>query len=293
MAPQSEEWSESLVRLTALAAKLEGEGYYNVAKLARAAVDSLCREAARQVNLPADRTQLANEIESLNPALARLGVDSSLLLTLERGRQALSEGRLPMYTETPNPAVCRYCGHVAVGQRGYVCPGCGAPGATMQVFPPVYWLDALLPQAALERLRQTPMDVASIAASNHAGGENSPALDGGWTLREAIAHLLDAEKVLNYRVKRILEEDNPTLESLAVFEWADEESRHPATVEGVLDELCRSREDTLQVLESIPLEDWWRTGQHAEFGTVTICQQASYFAMHEITHLPQLAKAAR
>lgn len=41
-------------------------------------------------------------------------------------------------------------------------------------------------------------------------------------------------------------------------------------------------------LESIPLRDWWRIGQHEEFGTVTLRQQVSYFASHEITHLPQI-----
>jgi len=38
----------------------------------------------------------------------------------------------------------------------------------------------------------------------------------------------------------------------------------------------------------MPLADWWRTGEHEEFGTVTLRQQVSYFAAHELTHLPQI-----
>ncbi|MCK6623765.1 MAG: hypothetical protein DPW09_36045 [Anaerolineae bacterium] len=34
--------------------------------------------------------------------------------------------------------------------------------------------------------------------------------------------------------------------------------------------------------------DWRRTGQHEEFGPVPLRQQVSYFASHEITHLPQM-----
>jgi hypothetical protein len=43
-------------------------------------------------------------------------------------------------------------------------------------------------------------------------------------------------------------------------------------------------------LESLPLADWWRTGQHGEFGVVSIKQQVSYFASHELTHLPQIER---
>jgi hypothetical protein len=36
------------------------------------------------------------------------------------------------------------------------------------------------------------------------------------------------------------------------------------------------------------LADWWRTGQHEEFGNITLRQQVSYFATHEMTHLSQI-----
>ena len=36
------------------------------------------------------------------------------------------------------------------------------------------------------------------------------------------------------------------------------------------------------------MEMWWCHGWHEEFGDVTLLQQASYFALHEITHLPKI-----
>ena len=42
-----------------------------------------------------------------------------------------------------------------------------------------------------------------------------------------------------------------------------------------------------------PLADWWRTGRHEEFGVVSIKQQVSYFASHELTHLPQIERLVR
>ena len=81
---------------------------------------------------------------------------------------------------------------------------------------------------------------------------------------------------------------DPSLESKAVFEWAMKEEEHQPTTGEIFDTYRASRQEVIARLESIPLAAWCRTGQHEEFGTVTIRQQASYFASHEITHLPQI-----
>ena len=47
---------------------------------------------------------------------------------------------------------------------------------------------------------------------------------------------------------------------------------------------------TATLVQLLPLADWWRTGRHEEFGVVSIKQQASYFAAHELTHLPQIER---
>ena len=80
------------------------------------------------------------------------------------------------------------------------------------------------------------------------------------------------------------------LESQAVFEWAGREDSSPPNPIVVFDSYRQSRQQTLARLESLPLKDWWRMGLHQEFGTVTIMQQASYFAAHELTHLSQFAQ---
>jgi hypothetical protein len=85
--------------------------------------------------------------------------------------------------------------------------------------------------------------------------------NGGWNIRNAVSHLRDAQGVMEFRIQLMIEQDNPRLESKAVFEWAADEKS---------------------------LKDWWRTGEHEEFGTLTIMQQVSYFATHEITHFPQI-----
>jgi len=290
MNSSSSEFNETLVHLYAVASRLEGEGQYNNAKLARAAADGLCRQAAYHLHLPATVQGLAAEIQRLCDALDSLDFSQPLVAAMRAGAGAMSAGRLPMIDETPDPYVCRFCGHLVVGEPGYQCPDCGAPSATMQRFPPVYWLDALLPSVALERLRQTSMDISNLLGSLPEELMDQSPQAGGWSLHQALSHLLDAEGVLNVRIQRLPEADEPALESLAVFDWAGDEGRHPSSVPKILAAYRASRRQTLERVERIPLEDWQRAGCHAEFGRVTVCQQASYFAMHEITHLPQIIR---
>jgi len=56
---------------------------------------------------------------------------------------------------------------------------------------------------------------------------------------------------------------------------------------GVLQQYSSSRQAMVICLSHLVAEDWWRTGQHDEFGQVTLLQQASYFARHERSHFPQ------
>jgi hypothetical protein len=86
----------------------------------------------------------------------------------------------------------------------------------------------------------------------------------------------------------MIDQDNPKLESKAVFEWAAREEDRPPTTEEIYKTYYDSRQKVLTKLESLPLRNWWRTGEHEEFGTLTIKQQASYFASHEVTHFPQI-----
>ena len=168
------------------------------------------------------------------------------------------------------------------------CPTCGAWPTTFRRFLPVYWLDALEPFAALERLHQTPLDVAALLEGLSEKVLSQPPEDGGWAIRNTVSHLRDAQGVLSFRLNLLLEQENPSLESKAVFEWATKEEEHPPTTQEIFDTYRASRQETIAKLESIPLSDWWRIGQHEEFGTVTLRQQVSYFGSHEITHFPQI-----
>jgi DinB superfamily len=84
------------------------------------------------------------------------------------------------------------------------------------------------------------------------------------------------------------EQDNPSLSFQPVFAWAEKEGDKPATTRDIFATYRASRNESLALLENLPLKDWWRTGLHEEFGRVTLKDQVNYFAAHELTHLRQI-----
>ena len=93
---------------------------------------------------------------------------------------------------------------------------------------------------------------------------NRKLTSGEWSAVEVITHVKDADGVLNQRVKLLLDQDNPSLEFQAVFEWA-ESRREASSISDILEAYMKSREETLQRLTDLPFANWWRRGQHQEF----------------------------
>lgn len=287
------EWTETLVHLFALASRLEGEGQYNLAKLARATADALCRQAAYQIPMPTDQSELAADIRRTAQALSRLNVSGELLSVLAQGADLMAEGRLPLFSVAPHPYVCRTCGHLTLAEPMANCPTCGAWPVTYQRFMPNYWFDALEPLAAVARLRQTPLDVEQLLEGLSEAQLNQPPQEGGWAIRNTLTHLRDAQDVLDFRLDLFRQEENPVLEAKAVWTWAAAQEERPPTAREIFGVYTASREETLAKLEQLPLAHWWRTGRHQEFGVVSLRQQVSYFAAHEMTHLPQIESLRR
>ena len=276
----------TLTHILSLALRLEGEGQYNLAKIARAKADSLSRRAAYELNLPSDKETLVRDIERLAASLD----DDNLATAFRAGASALTSGQLPLIKEIPHPYVCRTCGHLTLGEAPEKCPDCGAWGGSFQWFPPVYWLEAYDPTEALERLRKTPLEVAALIEGLTEDQMTRPPADGGWAIRNVISHLRDAQGVLDFRIDLFLKEKNPVLEMKQVWTWAKNEAERPPSTREIFETYLSTRREVIAKLETIPLDDWWRTGRHEEFGVVSIKQQASYFASHELTHLPQIER---
>jgi hypothetical protein len=270
-----------LVHLLALATDLESKGQLNVAKVLRASVDTITRQAVFRLGLTKDTKKLLEQIERAKEILGKYQVNPLSIDALEKGKKAMIENRLPFNTEIPDPYVCRRCGHSDLGVPSRKCSTCGAWASTFQRFLPIYYLNEFEPMTALENLRETPKQVNRLLEGLNEDVLTKKPKDGSWSIQQVVIHLRDAQGVLSTRVKLLIEQDDPVLTAQAVFDWATRDDGRQTTTQEIFDMYWNSRKETIARLEGISLSEWWRSGEHEEFGRVTLKQQASYFAAHD------------
>jgi hypothetical protein len=154
------------------------------------------------------------------------------------------------------------------------------------------WFDALDPRTVLVQMRATPGIIAGCIAGLPERALRQRPPKGGWSLRDIVVHLRDTQDALAQSVHAILTRDNPELEPVAPFAWSSLAGDLPAPTADILDAYRASRAGTVERIEAIELEDWWRTGRHSAIGTVTLRRQVSYVATHEIGYVPQIKALA-
>ena len=279
---------EYLPELFGLATRIEGKGQYNAAKLLRAAADAVVRRAAYQDGLSTDLRVIGSDLEEVIQALRRLPVGPAIVDAVERARSEILAGRQTMVSDFPDAYVCRRCGESSLGPPEHPCRTCGAWPTTFQRFLPIYWLNELDPPAAQHHLRATPPQLDTLLDGLAESDMAREPEDGSWSIRHAVTPIRDADAVLNTRIKLITEQDNPSLAFAAVFAWTAEAAAHAVRTDEIVSQYRASRAESLERLQALRFEDWWRTGRHDEFGTVTLLAQVSYFAAHELTHLRQI-----
>ena len=101
------------------------------------------------------------------------------------------------------------------------CNRCGADLETFVVHFPIYWMKQFYPLESLYFLKNTPRNFLKLLENTSSMDTGNKANSSGWSLFEIIKHIKDANGVLNFRAKLILEKDNPSLEFKKVWTWAE------------------------------------------------------------------------
>ena len=110
-----------------------------------------------------------------------------------------------------------------------------------------------------------------------------------WTLTEIICHLRDVEReVYRVRVNILIKEASPFVPGVSPDEWAEERGYAQQNGREALKTFLAARQDTLELLESLPPELWQKQGQHAYFGPTSM-QELVYLAVrHDDIHWEQI-----
>jgi DinB superfamily len=266
-----------ILRLLAVERGLQDEGQGNAARLFRAvALGEALRATHVHPRLGRGLEQAATEIIT---ELRRVGSEE-LAAFMDQALATVSSGGWPTLAQIPPTFVCRDCGEVMLGNPPPTCPVCRARALTFHEIGPFYW-ELLDVDQVLPALAAGVAEVEGICA----GVTEAQARRGRWPMREIVAHLIGAERLMAGRAVRVLEEDDPELVSVS---WTDTVANDQSSIDDLVARLRDQRQRTLTRLGSLTPEQWRRAGHHPEWGRLTVHRLLSQLARHERGHLAEL-----
>ena len=114
-----------------------------------------------------------------------------------------------------------------------------------------------------------------------------PAADREWSALECLQHLVDTEKVFQFRVQAFL-----TGRDFPAFNPDSDGSKPGAqTPLALAEEFARLRGESLLMLEKLSPADLERKARHAELGMVTLNEMVHEWAAHDLNHTVQAERA--
>ena len=114
--------------------------------------------------------------------------------------------------------------------------------------------------------------------------------DDGWTPRQVVHHLADAEIEGATRIRRLVAEPDAQIRAYDEKLFTERLSRRRA-IEASVEAMRWARESTAQLLETMTDEDWSRAGTHSERGRYTAEDWLKGYAPHAHDHAEQIRKA--
>lgn len=99
---------------------------------------------------------------------------------------------------------------------------------------------------------------------------NATPVAGKWSIRQVVCHLIDADLEYCQRIKRVLVEDNPSLQELVPDDFARVLGYEVRDIQQELDLLIATRTHMAAILKATDIEDFQRTGVHSAEGPMTL-----------------------
>jgi uncharacterized damage-inducible protein DinB len=110
---------------------------------------------------------------------------------------------------------------------------------------------------------------------------------GAWSATECLLHLLDTEHIFPARVQALL-----AGQAIPAFDPDTQGTKNTTASPGKLAaEFADLRQASLAVLERVAPQDFNRTAEHSELGTVTLGQLLHEWAAHDLNHTIQAERA--
>jgi hypothetical protein len=121
--------------------------------------------------------------------------------------------------------------------------------------------NSLVPDGNLRDILRTQLaeTVALLSGLTDAKAEKAYGA-GKWTLKEAVLHMSDAERVFGYRMLRISRGDATPLPGFEQDEWVPHSCANDRALTNLVMEFATIRASTVTLVDSISPEGWLRSG---------------------------------
>lgn len=103
-----------------------------------------------------------------------------------------------------------------------------------------------------------------------------------WTIRQAVGHLIDVERVFAYRALRFASGDARSIIGMEQNEWVENTDYETPSLRDLTDELESCRQANLHFFRRLPDEAWDRGGE-ADGNAVTV-RALAWIMVGHITH---------
>jgi hypothetical protein len=129
---------------------------------------------------------------------------------------------------------------------------------------------------------QIPKTVALLSSRTEQDGELRYA-PGKWTVKEALGHMIDTERIMTYRALRIARNDRTPLSGFEQDDYVRDGPYADLRLADLIEEFKAVRAATVSMFRNLRPTDWARAGV-ANNNDITVRALAYIIAGHELHH---------
>ena len=129
---------------------------------------------------------------------------------------------------------------------------------------------------------QLPKTVTLLSSRGEQDGDHRYA-PGKWSVKEALGHMIDSERIMSYRALRIARNDHTPIEGFEQDDYVRDGPHAHVPLADLIDEFKSVRVATLAFFRNLGPTDWTRRGT-ANTKEITVRALAFVIAGHEVHH---------
>jgi uncharacterized damage-inducible protein DinB len=143
-------------------------------------------------------------------------------------------------------------------------------------------------QALIDEIASTPEKMRAAVAGLSEEQLETPYRPGGWTVRQVVHHVPDSHLNSYVRFKLAMTEQHPTIKAYDENVWANLEDARNAPIDISLDLLASLHRRWVLFLRSLKGQDFARTFNHPELGSVSVEKNVALYAWHGRHHVAHI-----